>query len=168
MPLTGDRVMVLEYSKIIKEQSRQHRLTLDRLEGTNQIYQSVATKAHNQNDLLQAENKALKACVESHERTIKALKEDIQRRINEEDASITMFVADMADVRCEVYRLYKNRIDAENFDKVVKCCFGFMKNTCEVSKGFLSDSVQNWWETGGAECWEKEEEPPYAPKSDTE
>ena len=141
-----------------------------------------ALEAVKENYRLHAENKALKAdilrrihveealkaCVESHEESIKTLKREIEYRSKEREASITMFVGGIDDVRYELYRLYRNRIDADKFEKVVKCCFGFLQNDCELDKNYLADSVRNWWETGGAECWDKEDEPAYAPKSDTE
>lgn len=119
-----------------------------------------------------AENKALKACVESHERTIKTLKDDIQRRIKADDSVVTMYIADMPEVRKEVSKVCKRYFHDDDIDRVAESCFEWMKYSCKLSKDYVADTVRDWWEEEGADEFfgkhMEEAEPEYAPKSDTE
>jgi hypothetical protein len=175
MPLTDDAVMLLEYSKIIKEQSKQHRETLERFDKTSDMYQAMITKARDENEshettikTLRRDIASLKACVESHETTIKTLRRDIAHRIKEDNASVLLSIADLADVRCEVSRIFGNKIHDNWIDRSAESCFNWMKCGCQMPKDYVSDAVREWWEEEGKESYEIDTEPAYAPKSDAE
>ena len=118
-----------------------------------------------------AENKALKACVESHEATIKTLKADIQRRNDESDKVISVVLADKDDIRTILKRNHiPNTASEYQIDQMTTHCFNSVKEFVDTETA-LADAIEQWYENEGENCTvcnESEDEPEYAPKSDGE
>ena len=147
-----DQKTIEEFRFLFGEKSKQNKELLDGWDKMADTYERMITDRSNENERLQAENKALKACVESHEETIKTLKADIRRRNDESDNVITVLLGDKEDIRTILKREHiPNTASEYQIDQMTTHCFNSVKEYVATEVALI-DAIELWYDEEGNDC----------------
>jgi beta-xylosidase len=148
--MSSDSV-ISEYQQIMRHQSNQLTDTLKRWDDSLEKNIQLTLENRELKQKLAEKERMLTTVIESHERSIKVLKDDIYRRQQEEKNSIMLRVGSLDDVWQEVSRI--PGIHADDIDRIAESCYDWLKDNIEdtLDEGYLTDSVNQWWAKEGVE-----------------